>query len=116
MLGGPSSSRWRRLSRLSGPQLIERGIQLYKANRSVEAEADFAAARKRKGLTPEEKCKALFYQGSAWWKRRKRSKSAPLFEKAIVACAKTDLIEAELRDNAGTVVTTDAFVLIVDPI
>ncbi len=88
-------SKWSQLARdeepgldkdLSSSELIERGMGFFYAMRNLKSEADFAAAAKRKDLSAEERCQALFHRAKSVYKERKYKRSAPLFVPAIKAC------------------------------
>lgn len=79
---------------LTAAELIERGMVYYDAMRNPLSEADFSAALKAYGLTPEDKCVASYHLAQSAFKARDRTKAAPLFDAAFEACkaaANTDL-------------------------
>jgi soluble lytic murein transglycosylase len=72
--------------KLSAQDLMERGMGYFHAMRNLKSEADFADALKRKDLSPEERCQALFHRAKSVYKERSYKRAAPLFVPAIAAC------------------------------
>lgn len=86
-----------KLSVMTADEHIERGMVLYDAMRNPQSAAEFAAALKAPGLTPESKCVAAYHLANSWFKERNRTKAAPLFDDAIAACDATDDIDLQVK-------------------
>ncbi len=86
-----------RYATMTGSEYIERGKQYYHAMRNTLSAADFAAARKDRSLSQDERCVAAYHEANSWWKERKRTRSAPLFDLAIAECDKTDNTELRVK-------------------
>lgn len=84
-----SAEQRKRLRHPTADQLIERGMAYYDAMRNPRSAADFEAALSAPGLTPDSACVAAYRLADSWFKERKRSKAAPLFDKAAELCRKT---------------------------
>lgn len=84
-------------TRLDAADLIERGSAYYKAMRNEKSEADFAAALSAPGLDDDRRCVASYYRANSVYKQRDRNRSAPLFDAAIAACAKTDNADLQVK-------------------
>ena len=74
-------------------ELIERGMEYYDAMRNPLSEADFAAALKVSGISPESRCVAAYHQANSVFKARDRKRAAPLFDQAMAACEEAGNIE-----------------------
>ena len=87
----------RKLGWLSPEDRIARAMVYYNANRNRLAESKFAAILKMRGLSNEQRCTALYHRANSFWKLRNRTKAAPIFERAIAACNKTELTDLQVK-------------------
>ena len=69
-------------------ELVSRGMVYFDRNRNQDSETAFAAALGAPGLDADLDCRARFHRAQSVWKQRKRTRAAPLFDEADVACAK----------------------------
>jgi soluble lytic murein transglycosylase len=76
-------------SRFDANELITKGLAYFKAQRNRKAAATMKAALRAPGLDREAACVAAYHRAYSWWKERRRTKSAPLFDQAIKLCART---------------------------
>jgi soluble lytic murein transglycosylase len=82
-------ARGKGAAQLQAAELIERGNEYFENMRNRESEADFEAALAAPGLDSEMKCVAAFHRAQSVFKQRDRTRAAPLFDEATVACEKT---------------------------
>lgn len=82
---------------LTPKELSDRGKVYFDAMRNELAEADFTAALKAKSIDPDLRCFAAFHLAQTVFKERQRARSAPLFDDAIAACARTKNVDLQAR-------------------
>lgn len=92
-LPGPAK---RRITSWTGADYLARAMAYYDENRSELAIADFNKALAQ-SLDTDARCSALYHQANSWWRLRNRTNAAPIFEKAIETCAKTDNRELQVK-------------------
>ena len=83
--------------RFLADDLITQGLAYFKAQRNRKAIATFAAAIKAPGLGREAACVAAYHRAYSWWKERRRTQSAPLFDQAIKLCERTKNVELQVK-------------------
>ncbi|HKA89285.1 MAG TPA: transglycosylase SLT domain-containing protein [Haliangiales bacterium] len=84
---------------LAPRELADRGKVYFDAMRNELAEADFAALLKVKTIDAGLRCFAAFHLAQTVFKERQRARSAPLFDDAIAACARTK--DADLQSRSA---------------
>jgi soluble lytic murein transglycosylase len=82
---------------LTAPELVTRGKIYFDAMRNELAEADFGAALRAKGRTPDLACMAAFHRAESVFKQRQRARSAPLFESAVTFCRAAKNLDLAVR-------------------
>lgn len=87
----------KKYTQLTAEELIARGKVYFDGMRNPESEADYIAALKAPGLTPDLECVARYHRAQSVFKQRTRCKSAPFFDEAIEACAKVDNPDLQVR-------------------
>lgn len=97
LLPGVSKKARKRYQTLSADELVTRGMAYYKAMRNPLSEADFKAAKKAPGNNKDNRCVAAYHQAQSVFKARDRKRAAPLFDKAIKACAKAKNIDLQVK-------------------
>jgi soluble lytic murein transglycosylase len=65
---------------------LARGMILFDANQSPQAEAAFTAALGLPALDKATTCKLRFHLAQSVWKQRQRQRAAPLFDLAVTDC------------------------------
>lgn len=89
--------------KLTASEHLDRGMELFDAQRNPESEAAFAAALAEPAITAAEKCTAAYHRAQSRFKARDRKGAAPLFDDAAAACkaAKNTDLEIKAHYQAG---------------
>ncbi|MBI4508495.1 MAG: transglycosylase SLT domain-containing protein [Deltaproteobacteria bacterium] len=82
---------------LTAAEYIRRGMVYFDAMRNPESEVDFASALTAKGLDADTECVARYHRAQSVFKQRQRARSAPLFDEATSACARTKNADLQVR-------------------
>lgn len=90
-------SKRKKWTELTAAERIARGKIYFDGMRNEESEADFRAALDAKGLDKKLACEARYHLGQSVFKQRERARSAPFFDAAVEACAKTDDKDLQTR-------------------
>ena len=88
LLASRSAEERNHLAQLDAAELIERGMVYFHNMRNKESEADFEAALGAPGLDDSMRCVAAYNRAQSVFKQRDRTRAAPLFDDAILACSK----------------------------
>lgn len=86
-----------RLTVLTAPELIARGMVYYDAMRNPLAEADFASALAAPGLTEADRCVAAYHRANSVYKARDRKRAAPLFDETIATCRQAGNVDLHVK-------------------
>lgn len=84
-------------------ELLSRGMILFDANQSVQAEATFSTALATPGIDKTTLCRVRFHIAQSVWKQRQRQRAAPMFDQAIADCREAgdrDLLARSLYQGA----------------
>jgi soluble lytic murein transglycosylase len=87
----------------SAEEWVTRGMGLFDKNQNAQSEAAFAAALATPGLDAATECVARFHRAQSVWKQRQRTRAAPLFAEAEIACQHAqnhDLVVRSLYQGA----------------
>lgn len=88
LLASKSAEERNRTAQLDAAELIERGMVYFHNMRNKESEADFEAALGAPGLDDAMRCVAAYNRAQSVFKQRDRTRAAPLFDDAILACSR----------------------------
>lgn len=92
-----SPERAAELATLNASELLAQGLELYDKMRNPWAASVLEEALAKKGITADETCVAAYHLADSWFKERNRTKSAPLFDKAMTACDATDNVDLQVK-------------------
>jgi soluble lytic murein transglycosylase len=82
---------------LRAAELLRRVKVYFDHMRNPESEADFAAGLAAPGLDPDLECQLRYHRAQSVFKQRQRARSAPFFEEAMTACARTRDQDLQVR-------------------
>ncbi len=90
-------ARQKELGQRNADELMTYATALYDANRNPRSAEAFEAALKAPGMTPQQTCTAAYYLADSWFKERDRSKSGPLFDRALEACKTANDVDHSVK-------------------